>query len=174
MNQTDLYEYYLSSYKHPENVTLEYCRRMAVPFIRNLSNTNQVSNQVLSSQPDSETTTRRMKNKRCSCKEIVCFRCQRKGHTATISPAPAAVARNMAHMREESNLDITSGATVQKDMDYAMRLGPLDDESYWLGSGCTIHISNNKSHFDSFTPCDGFVEGIGAQCAVEGKGTITT
>ncbi|KAH3683503.1 hypothetical protein WICPIJ_005526, partial [Wickerhamomyces pijperi] len=99
---------------------------------------------------------------------------QQRGHSATICPAPVAIPRTMAHMREESNLDITSGATVQKDMDYAMRLGPLDDESYWLGSGCTIHISNNKSHFDSFTPCDGFVEGIGAQCAVEGKGTITT
>ncbi|OUM56098.1 hypothetical protein BVG19_g5809 [[Candida] boidinii] len=48
-----------------------------------------------------------------------------------------------------------------------------DSNHYWMDSGSTAHISNNRSHFRDLTSSSGVVGGVGSEVLqIEGTGTI--
>ncbi|GMF97507.1 unnamed protein product [[Candida] boidinii] len=52
-------------------------------------------------------------------------------------------------------------------------LDSTDPNQFWLDSGSTVHLSNNRSHFSSFTTSSGMVTGVGGETlAVEGSGNV--
>ncbi|GMG17645.1 unnamed protein product [[Candida] boidinii] len=113
----------------------------------------------------------------------VCKRCGKKGHNSINCTAPAPLSTvptsashfgNSGNSATSSNQSSKSGSHQIWMVNSAVTpLDSTDPNQFWLDSGSTVHLSNNRSHFSSFTTSSGVVTGVGGETlAVEGSGNV--
>ncbi|GME89034.1 unnamed protein product [[Candida] boidinii] len=117
-----------------------------------------------------------------------CKRCGKKGHNSINCPAPAPlslVPTPVSHLSSSGNSGnsaaSSSSSSTSKPGTHQIwmvntAVTPLDSSDpnqFWLDSGSTVHLSNNRHHFSSFTTSSGVVSGVGGEIlSVEGSGTL--
>lgn len=95
----------------------------------------------------------------------VCFNCNKKGH----------IAPNCPLKKEKEKSFETKAQPEPQAWSVALLSTASENDSthYWIDSGATIHVSNNRAHFQTFEECDLSLEGIGkGSLPVYGIGSI--
>lgn len=100
----------------------------------------------------------RMKKPR---KEVICFRCNQKGHTAPKCPATAPATAPAQTKNSEKNNESRADPVEAWSVALFSSVDSQDVNSYWLDSGATIHVCNNRSHFSTLEACHLELQGIG-------------
>ena len=101
-------------------------------------------------------------------KEIVCRRCQAKGHFSTVCTAPAPVPPTNTKSGSKSS---SSGTN---EMSWAVNHnGVSSDDTYTLDTGSTLHLTKNKEHLYNFSPSTGSINGISdGSLKIHGYGSV--
>ncbi|KAG7805677.1 hypothetical protein KL921_005410 [Ogataea angusta] len=117
-------------------------------------------------------------------KKIICARCQKAGHKSPNCRAPTPVSKgNLAQTESDSDESSVFTAvyygnlsheeeTVSSSTHVANISQSADTEIYWIDSGASEHVSNNRNHFTDFRPTNGYISGIASGVQVIGKGTV--
>lgn len=113
-------------------------------------------------------------------KKQICKRCGQKGHISIHCPAPAPL--TLTPTPSSGTSGTTTGASsatkpgshqVWMVNSAVTPLDSTDPNQFWLDSGSTVHLSNNKAHFTTFASSSGVVSGVGGETlSVEGSGTL--
>ncbi|GME86221.1 unnamed protein product [[Candida] boidinii] len=113
-------------------------------------------------------------------KKQICKRCGQKGHISIHCPAPAPL--SLTPTPSSGTSGTTTGASsatkpgshqVWMVNSAVTPLDSTDPNQFWLDSGSTVHLSNNKAHFTTFASSSGVVSGVGGETlSVEGSGTL--
>ena len=103
-----------------------------------------------STSPSSQVllTKKTINNRRNKPKELVCHRCQAKGHTSVNCTAPAPVPRS----GDLSSSRSSAHDKTQDDISWSVNTRVSIDDTYTLDTGSSLHVSNNLDHFVDYTP----------------------
>lgn len=107
-----------------------------------------------------------------------CNRCLKRGHSAKDCKAPAPVKKSDAanppqNQNVDNPLSTEEVATGEQAWVAALFAGDTNHNEFYLDSGATIHVANNRQCFTSLKAHKDLLHGIGgSSLAVCGKGTI--
>ncbi|KAG7914058.1 hypothetical protein KL927_004709 [Ogataea polymorpha] len=117
-------------------------------------------------------------------KKIICARCKEEGHKSFRCRAPNLVLESNNAMVVSAKTDkfsmfaelITTAPEIQEALHTSNNSDEeslLEKDTYWFGSGASVHISNNKSHFKNLKDYKGYIQGLNGGRLVEGIGQVT-
>ncbi|KAG7820000.1 hypothetical protein KL928_001437, partial [Ogataea angusta] len=117
-------------------------------------------------------------------KKVICARCQKTGHKSPDCRAPTPVSKgNLAQTESDSDDSTSFTAVYYGNLSHEEETASStthvtnisqspETEIYWIVSGASEHISNNRDHFTDFRPTSGYISGIASGVMVNGKGTV--
>ncbi|TID28412.1 hypothetical protein CANINC_002488 [Pichia inconspicua] len=83
---------------------------------------------------------------------IVCLRCNQRGHNSVVSPVPSPVASSMKVSDSNSRVGWTAFSTTHVTSDLT--------DCYVLDSGTTLHVCKDEAQFTTLKPSTGSITGI--------------
>ncbi|GME72415.1 unnamed protein product [[Candida] boidinii] len=120
---------------------------------------------------DKSTTNKAKKN-------IICYRCGKKGHTSRYcrAPAPISPGPNSGSFSKSGSTAATSSPGSSNKEGAWMAIPAISEPDYtnfWMDSGATSHVCNNRNLFIDFSPCSQNLVGVGSDpLSILGTGTI--